>query len=688
MVRFVFKMLYTPMLAVAPNGVEWSEKADCLHTFKSRDLVHPSDAYDVTVFDVRKRLDKRLVINIHPTMAITSTSGIGFNAYCHTFGEQGYECRSTAGSGFLYIEDIVRAIEIRQPTASLYFNIALVEHTCMDERKRFVVKGRIRLLLLDKECQLSDRTEIECSRYIFLSSVTVDHEWRRRMLKLCQKTVMEVNKLFQPSEPKIFTETIRCPVYENNRLVLPGSAYLLYDRECVTSIEVFHHLLNISLKRHSITADALHDLLRTDDGFFQNRNIFSNVVAHMVCMISWSLPYLTDFVNRNRRYPFKPLLIDNRTNEHYKLTLVVGEGDCDGLAWLIHLVVIHAELVQLEPKFPLTFRILQLIQRFYAPFHIQGAVTMCSAAEVKMDSAEGLACHTYDVLMPIYAVQKAVRKVKQKIPGTDAIKTFYSDDRESVLELILLEGTGPCAPLQLEANDCNEPLKHHVQLVDELEELYPELCNLQRLMYRHCSNSSQSFSRFYRSAVTAYTSYFYKRYGIPSLDVAFIRCIKSTFTYGITAKELFSLDSTNGLYFFNNLYRKVYADIKLIDVISAVMQQLEPVPLMSVPSEQQAADVKNYVNAFMKTALYDNLSVHRRRRQSADSVVYYCRLDNLNNSLMATLHELHSRGAILNHRVVPLVSTELLQKSKDTSRFNFPFTAIELEIDVSQLTVK
>lgn len=685
MITIVFKIVYTPLLAIGPIGEAYSEQASDLHMFLSRDLI-TENKYDVTVFNVTEKVHRKISIKIG-NVSITSISGIGFNAYCRTWGEQGYECKSTAGSGFLYIEDIISAISDRSHCRSLSFNVALVEHTSLDEHKKYTVKGRIKLLLIEKECQFPSSIQIDRSPAVFLYKTNIESYWRRYMLKLCQSTIYEVNDLFQPSEPRELMERIRCSFYVNNRLVIPGSSYTLYDSRRLTHISVFEHLLHVSLRRHGIKSKEMHKLIKTDDLFFKNHQTFADVIAHMLCAITWTLPYLSDFVNQNRTYPFKQQLLDNVMNEHYKPTLIVAEGDCDGLTWLTNLMENHAQYITVTSVHTLTSRMLQLLQRFYVPLMIQGAATIGNAADLNSDSTEGLLCHTWGVLMPLYAVQQALQNVPQKILGTEKVKSFYDDDREHVLNVILMEGTGPCCPLQLSADDSVEPLKHHVQAIDKLEYEYPVLQELQRLMYRH--KTGTSFSMFYKSAVTAYTSYFYRKYGISSLDVCFVRSIKSTMTYGITAKELFSLSPSNGIYLFNDLNRTVHDDVKLIDVIQGVLQQLEPIPLMMVPSTEQSAAVKKHVNNLLHSSLYSNFTHYQQADHAVtDSVVYYCRLDNLTSELMSALHALHKRGAILTHNIIPLVTTELQLESKDKVKYNFPFTVIEIEIDLSNVLIK
>lgn len=691
--KFVFKLTYTPLLSPGPEGEAWVERSHDIHIFLSRDLV-PVNNYGVSVIDVTHKAPKKISVYIADDTEITDTSGIAINAYCRTWAPQGYECKSTCGSGFLYIQEIAQVITsyYNEAHGSLTFGVALCEHTSRIQqhgRKQPVVKGRVTLMLLIKESELGKKIQIDASPYPFLRRDVIDSSWRRRMLTLCQNTIREINDHFLPSEPAELMERIRCPFYENDVLVLPGSAYVHRKPRRAYDITLFDHLLRVALRRHGITAALFAMYVNTDDAFFNKGGyqVFSTVVAHMLSALAWSLPYLTDFVNANRHYPFKSQLLDNVYNEHYKLTLIVLEGDCEGLAWLTNLMADESQLLQLQTRtdvLPVSIRVLQLLQRHYVPMLVQGAVSMGSAADTKAgDAGDNILCHTFQILMPLYMVRQCLERVQQKVPGIDAVRPYYSDDRESVLEVILNEGTGPCAPLQLEADDRSHPLQQRSEAVDRLEEEYPLLRSLQRILYRHCtSDSPQGFSVFYKSCVTAYSSYFLRVYDIPSLDICFVRSIQSTQTYGITAKELFSGASTNALYMFNRLDRQLVEGITVQDVMTGVFQRLEPVPLVLPPSEKQCTAVTEHVNSMLQNALYDMLPSQAAVSSSVDSscsVTYYCRLDNLNNELLHVLFKLRERGALLHHSVVPLATTELQLQCAGS----FPITSVDITINLS-----
>lgn len=691
--KLVFKLIYTPSLSPGPSGAPWVERSHELHVFPSGDLLL-SSSYAVSVIDVTHRRPKKISVFIADDVCITDTSGIGINAYCVTWGPQGCQCKATGGAGFLYIEEIAQMVSTycSEDSGSLMFDVALMEHTSaitVNGRRKPVNKGRVLLELLVRESDLGKKIQIDATPCPFLKNNAIDGYWRQLMLNHCHFTIREINEHFLPSEPEELITPIRCPFYENDSgLLLPGSAYAWRKPRLHYDIALFDWLLQVALRRHKLTAADFMSSIASRDAFFKQRGyrLFSSVVSQMLSALTWALPYLPDFVNQNKDYPFKLKLLDNVYNEHYKATVIVLEGDCDGLAWLTNLMANQA-LVQTRAKsgiMSVSFRVLQLLQRHYVPMLVQGAVTVGNAADTKQsDDTSGLCCHTFQILMPLYMAYKCFRRVKQKIPGIEKVQPYYgvSDDSEAVLEVILNEGTAPCACLQQSAVDSSPSLRQHSARVERIEEEFPVLEQLQRLIYRH--SDSRSFSMFYKSAVTAYCTYFYSVYDIPSFDLCFVRSVQSTQTYGITARELFTAAPTNALYMFNNLHKQIEEGVTLMDVIQGVMQRLEPLPLLLPPTTRQCTDVRRHVNKLLHSSLYNNLtskSVCIEDDSSCDTVTYYCRLDSLNSELLQALQQLHERGALLRHQVMPLATTELQLLASD-----FPITAVDIELNLSLL---
>ena len=723
--RIKLVMLYKPSLAVADkSGREWAEDSAELHVFKSQammlktkkksasyqyrqqqhttsNLAARGHARKIAVF---LHADTRpLVVEVQlPRAGLEYSSGIGLNAYCRTWNGEHRACKSTAGATFLHFQTILDALgaerEKKTRRASTearrgrlaHFSLQLLEHCSQlvshdTGVHEFVCKGRIELYVswieqsssAQVEASLLKRTRLSVShKYSFLLELETDagaRSWRSSMLSLCAATVREVNDKFQASVPVHIMNCIRCPLYETDRLPLPGSAYSLYasGEWCLSGsssvgLPVFHRLLCVAVQRcEKELPEGLHSLatlLQTDEGLFQHAAVFQRVVAHMLCAVSWALPYLPDFVNANRTYPFREELLDNTLNEHYKCTLTVEEGDCDGLAWLIYLFTSHALRTPLHSaQYPVASRVLELLQRFYIPFMVQGAVAAPSAAQHRAqssnctvddnsatgsgssschDQGRSLCCHTYTVLLPHSVVGAALQKVRQDIPGctlyVDAAEQHYSSIYPR-LPVILLEGTAACDPVMQqqqqeqsrERSSRTESTQHSMEkrrkessnvystslLATWIEEAWPPLTELPRLLQQEellpaatqrntddiDGATAPQKQTFYLSAVTAYTSYLYTHCGTPSLDVCFVRCNSraQVYTYGITAQELFQPGDELGLYMFNDLRREVKSGTCLLHVIEGVFQQLEPVPDVCIPTAAQCKRVQAQVSSLL-----------------------------------------------------------------------------------------
>lgn len=676
--KLALQLTYVPLLSTVGSGSGRyaSEKAKELHLWTTSR--GDSDAKTVVVEAEKLQSGSHVVYSFQLPNSHTAAvyDGIGINAYCITRNRHRVACLSTVGSTMLTYMQLINGVR----SAANEKQMAVWTLDLIDPTENDVVKGSISLtmsrrMVIQLAPKLSSYTFIQSRKGSILSMSRSDAQ--AVMSEFCMETIEEIESKFKPTEPAFITRPIRCPWYKV-LLLLPGSAYAAVRPKKPFSPVVYERLLDTALARLRLTRKMALDALNSHEKFVKNYRTFSLIVAHTFCALAWALPYISDFVNLNRDdRPYRRSLVDDRSNENFKNTLLTLCGDCEDLAWIVYLLIaVFLESDYSKTAFsPLLQRLRELLKRHYMHELSQCAVSVANGMDIRHGDGidlEDITCHTFANLLPISFVTTALKRgelfmTEQQRKGLllPLQQKLSSIEQPKELLPIGCEGTAPLPVLHTRKSgeENKELILHNRALANLLERLCSPLrlvaCRMECDPRKDVNPSdAHDISDFYKSNVTCYTTYMENLLGYPCLDYCFLkREAPLEATYGITAYDLFTQAASVELVPYNDYSQHKKKAVTLSD-IQTVLSLLEPVPDLFVVNTNQS-ELCNQLQTLADTTLHSLHCSDSSRKEKA-RVSYYLRSDQVSEEFLQSLADVcQQHDLCVDYRVTPLLATSL-----------------------------
>lgn len=293
---------------------------------------------------------------------------------------------------------------------------------------------------------------------------------------------------------------VQAPWYNTTAGVTYAPFYVMLVEQSSNNTDYFDGLLKLALARHNRseawfydTIDDQFDNIKADPNYFNDEfNNVVRVVGDVLCMPSTSLPYISDYVDSNKRnmLPSKSLSgLPSRDpkmlkpSESWDCAIIRNGGDCEDLARLINLMfqgIRHGKF----PDDSLAFAAQRVLSLYVGCFSLGSVLAPSLGNEAggggaskktdgpkiidsKEDREAEVGAHMWYEMHPRKKLARMIRKTTQDAP--DTLEGRHTQPGFDRLISCVLEGTGRLDPFQLPiaALSTSGDARVHQRLVDD-----------------------------------------------------------------------------------------------------------------------------------------------------------------------------------------------------------------------------